>query len=72
MPAPAQSDSMDVFEVRRRLNEMRRLWRESDPKTPFRSSAFLGTTQLTASQFSFQFVQAHHRQRDPKTRNAVA
>lgn len=60
-----QSD-LSVVDVRRHLNEMRKVWRGNRPAAPFYASTPLGDGSLTMSEFAFLFVQSHHRQRAPK------
>lgn len=62
---------MNVVDVRRHLNEMRKLWRISSADAPFYASATLDVTSdlpapISASEFSFRFVKSHHRQRPPR------
>ena len=72
-PTPGQSEKskMNVIEVRRNLNEMRKLWRTSGPEAPFYSSHLFNDSQLSIAEFSFRFVQSHHRQRPARMRNAA-
>lgn len=55
-----------VIEVRRHLNEIRKLWRQNAPITPFYAAATISETKLTASEFAFYFVRSHHQQRGSK------
>ena len=63
---PPQFEAMNVVEVRRHLNQIRKLWRSNAPSSPFYTSALLSGTPQTASEFCFRFVKLHHRQRDSR------
>ena len=59
-PPPSIPERMSVADVRRHLNEIRKMWRGHSPHTPFYASAPLQTTPrvLSVSEFAFGFVQS--------------
>ena len=69
---PTQPTNLSVVEVRRNLNEMRKLWRSHRPSAPFYASAPLPNSTLTGAEFAFLFVQSHHRQRSAGSSSGAA
>jgi len=63
-----QSANMNVVEVRRSLNELRKLWRSNTIEMPFFASSHLQSSGLSALTFSFLFVQSHHRNRPSRAK----
>ncbi len=57
-----ESTQEGVTDVRRKLHEIRRLWKENTPQQPFYTSRpFADRSTLAA--FAFHFVSSHHKPR---------
>ena len=65
-------DDYSIADVRRRLHEIRRLWRANAPATPFFTSARVDESGTTAAEFAYHFVLSHHRKRRPTTHTGEA
>lgn len=60
MSNPTQSSTADV---RRKLQDIRRVWREHDPRHPFHT-CYRFPDGTTFAAFATQFVASHHRPRN--------
>lgn len=56
-----------MADVRRSLCQLRRLWLDNEPDTPFQMSRRLRDVDMDLTEFCFQFVVQHHSKKRKAT-----
>lgn len=64
-------DGISVAEVRRGLDNMRRLWKTRSDSQPFFLSEML-FNGMNVQEFAFQFVMGHHHKRHNKSKRTAS
>lgn len=62
-----QREWIEVADVRRSLCQLRRLWLDNEPDTPFQMSKRLRNVDMDLTEFCFQFVVQHHSKKRKTT-----